>query len=166
MHQRLQIIFASLVGIGGAQAAVAPSANALAECRLEFSVAQGEMKKLKVTKQTDDSGAEYDDVTTEYDPSKLRAFGLKATRFLFNEYADEGGVSHTVQTEFALPYDAARPKLLKAWAIGQCVTTDPKTVSQRCRLFLKKNDGGKHALLAELMPTRTGGSQFECTYLD
>ena len=166
MHRRLGIVFAIFAGFASAQAAVAPSVNALAECRLEYSVAQGELKKLKVRKVEDESTLDYDYISTEYDPSKIRSFGLKATRFVYNLYADEGGTSHAIQTEFALPYDAARVKLLKALAIEQCVSSDKKTVVRQCQLFFKKSDGGRYALLAELKPLATGGSQFECTYLN
>lgn len=165
MHRRLGIAVAIFAGFAIAQAATAPSANALAECRLEAMVAKAELEKLKVVKETDVSDLYSDDVTTEYDPAKIRPFGLQATRFAVQDYADEEIEFHDLQTDFSLPYDAAKTKLMKAFGITQCAGT-AVTTTQACRLFLQETDGGKHPLMAELRQMTTGGSRLLCTYAD
>jgi hypothetical protein len=164
MHQRLGVVMAVFAGFASAQAAVAPSANTLAECRLEYSVAQGELKKLKFTKQTNHSDEYSYDVRTEYDASQIQPFGLKATRIAFTDYDDPDGQFRSLETDFALPYDKAKPKLLKAFSVKECGRrANPD--SQFCKLFVK-NDGGIRSVAATLTALKTGGSRFDCTYYD
>lgn len=161
MRKCLGVFFAASVGLAGAQAAVAPDANSMAECRLEYKVALGELKKLKVIKPNQVFRLSS---TTEYDASKLRPFGLKATRFLLEYYGDDEGESDTLETNFALPFDKAKPKLLKAFGIKQC-GGNTATSTQVCQLLYKNNDGGKYLRVAELRPLKTGGSRFLCEYV-
>lgn len=161
MHRRIWTAVAISFTFAGAQAAVAPSINAMAECRLEYKVALGELKKLKVIKPANTSRSSF---TTEYDASKLRPFGLQATRFLLEYYGDDEGESDTLETNFALPFDKAKPKLLKAFGIKQC-GGNTATSAQVCQLLHMKNDVGIYLRVAELRPLKTGGSRFLCEYV-